>query len=58
MVDGRSFFANAKGIMMALRSNCGRKANLSSSSEDGALDPKLAFGDEFRYSNVLYGEKL
>ena len=54
IVDGRSFLAKANGIRMELRRSCGRKARRSSANDACAF----AFGEELKYNNVLYGEKL
>ncbi len=53
IVPARSFFANTRGIKIALRASCGIKArdsNLTAPVADGTA--------EERCKSVLYGEKL
>jgi hypothetical protein len=52
IVDAKSLFARASGMMIALKRICGRKARDSKCRDDSAL------GEELRYNIVLYGEKL
>jgi hypothetical protein len=52
IVDGRSHFANASGIIPPESRSCGRKG-----IEEYGIDESPP-GEEVRYMRTLYGEKL